>query len=69
MIKLLCTLQILAGNVCERVTARLGGERGASTVEWVIITGFLIVVAAVVGRAVIRLVTDASSNLQIPRPT
>lgn len=69
MLQLLCTLQIITGRVRERVSSLASEERGASTVEWVIITGFLIVVAAVVGRAVIRLVTDASSNLQIPRPT
>ena len=45
---------------------RLAEEKGASTVEWVIITGFLIVLAALVGRAVYSMVSDASSGLKVP---
>ena len=66
MLKLLCTLQTLAGDLRERVGNRLSEEKGASTVEWVIITGFLIVLAALVGRAVYSMVSDASSGLKVP---
>ena len=66
MLKILCTLQVLAGDLRERVSNRLSEEKGASTVEWVIITGFLIVLAAVVGRAVYAMVDNASHNLQVP---
>ena len=66
MLKILCTLQVLAGDLRERVSNRLSEEKGASTVEWVIITGFLIVLAAVVGRAIYSMVNDASANLKVP---
>ena len=66
MLKILCTLQVLAGDLRERVSNRLSEEKGASTVEWVIITGFLIILAAVVGRAVYAMVDNASHNLQVP---
>ena len=67
MLKMLCVLQMLAGDLRERVGNRLSEEKGASTVEWVIITGFLIVLAAVVGRAIYSMVDNASSNLQVPQ--
>ena len=67
MLSLLCTLQIVAAQVRDRAGARLRQEKGASTVEWVIITGFLIVLAAVVGRAIYSMVDNASSNLQVPQ--
>ena len=35
MLQLLCTLQIVAGRVRERVSSLTSEERGASTVEWV----------------------------------
>ena len=66
MLKILCTLQVLAGDLRERAGNRLSEEKGASTVEWVIITGFLIILAAVVGRAVYAMVDNASHNLQVP---
>ena len=65
MLKMLCVLQMLAGDLRERVGNRLSEEKGASTVEWVIITGFLIILAAVVGRAVYAMVDNASHNLQV----
>ncbi len=66
MLSLLVTLQVLAGDVRDKVGRRLAEEKGASTVEWVIITGFLIVLAALVGRAVYSMVSDASSGLKVP---
>jgi hypothetical protein len=66
MLKMLCVLQMLAGDLRERVSSRLSEEKGASTVEWVIITGFLIVLAAVVGKAIYSMVNDASANLKVP---
>ena len=66
MLKMLCVLQMLAGDLRERVGNRLSEEKGAATVEWVIITGFLIILAAVVGRAVYAMVDNASHNLQVP---
>ncbi|MBW3069587.1 MULTISPECIES: hypothetical protein [unclassified Actinomyces] len=69
MLRLICTLQVIAGDLTTTVRDRLNshdGEKGASTVEWVIITGFLIVLAALVGRAVYSLVQDAASNLKAP---
>ena len=66
MLSLLVTLQVLAGDVRDKVGRRLAEEKGASTVEGVIITGFLIVLAALVGRAVYSMVSDASSGLKVP---
>ena len=66
MLSILVTLQVLAGDVRDKVGRRLAEEKGASTVEWVIITGFLIVLAALVGRAVYSMVSDASSGLKVP---
>lgn len=66
MLSLLCTLQIATGRVRDRVADRLHDEEGASTVEWVIITGFLIVLAAVVGKAIYGLVQDATGKLDVP---
>lgn len=66
MLRLLCTLQTMTGTVRDRIRSLADEERGASTVEWVIITGFLIVLAALVGRAIYSLVQDASANLDVP---
>ena len=66
MLSLLVTLQVLAGDVRDKVGRRLAEEKGASTVEWVIITGFLIVLAALVGRAVYSMVNNATKGLDLP---
>lgn len=70
MLQLLCTLQVVAQGLRDRLTQTArhlsDDDRGVSTVEWVIITGFLIVLAAVVGRAVYAMVDNASSSLEVP---
>ena len=67
MLSFLITLHTLAGGLRDKVGRRLlDEEKGASTVEWVIITGFLIVLAALVGRAISGLVSNASDGLKAP---
>ena len=67
MLSFLITLHTLAGGLRDKVGRRLlDEEKGASTVEWVIITGFLIVLAALVGRAIYGLVSNASDGLKAP---
>ncbi len=67
MLSVLITLHTFVGDLRDKVGRRLlDEEKGASTVEWVIITGFLIVLAALVGRAVYSMVSDASSGLKVP---
>ncbi|SPT53626.1 Uncharacterised protein [Actinomyces bovis] len=66
MLSLMCTLKVFVEQLAERASNRLRAEEGASTVEWVVITGFVIVLAALVGRAIYGLVEGASSNLKVP---
>lgn len=67
MLSVLITLHTFVGDLRDKVGRRLlDEEKGASTVEWVIITGFLIVLAALVGRVIYGLVSNASNGLQIP---
>lgn len=66
MLSLLCTLKVFVDRVADRFRQRLAAESGASTVEWVVITGFLIILAAVAGKAVYNLVSNASSKLDVP---
>lgn len=66
MLRYFCSIQIAASRLRGRIGAHASREEGASTVEWVIITGFLIVLAAVVGRAIYAMVQDASSGLTVP---
>lgn len=46
--------------------ARRSPERGASAVEWVIITGVLLALAGVVGWAIYNFVSDAANDLDVP---
>lgn len=46
--------------------ARSTTDRGASAVEWVIITGVLLVLAGAVGWAIYNMVNDQSEGLEIP---
>ena len=66
MLSVLITLHTFVGDLRDKVGRRLAEEKGASTVEWVIITGFLIVLAALVGRAIYGLVSNASDGLKAP---
>ncbi|VEG28982.1 hypothetical protein [Actinomyces howellii] len=66
MIRHLSSIHIAATRLSDRVRSHLEKEEGASTVEWVIITGFLIILAAVVGRAVYAMVQGAADGLSLP---
>jgi len=46
--------------------ARSAPDRGASAIEWVIITGVLVALAAAVGVVIYRLVTARAESIQIP---
>jgi len=46
--------------------ARSTPERGASAIEWVIITGILVAIAAAVGLVIFNLVNSEAESIQIP---
>jgi len=46
--------------------ARSTSERGASTIEWVIITGILVAIAVAVGLVIYNMVTKQAANIDIP---
>lgn len=46
--------------------ARRSPERGASAIEWVIITAVLLTLAGVVGWAIYNFVSDAANELEVP---
>ncbi len=46
--------------------ARTSPERGASAVEWVIITAVLLALAGVVGWAIYNFVSEAAEDLEVP---
>ncbi|MCV2394547.1 hypothetical protein OEB99_09535 [Actinotalea sp. M2MS4P-6] len=46
--------------------ARSTGDLGASAIEWVIITGVLVALAAAVGVIIYNLVRDRASEIAIP---
>jgi len=41
------------------------GDRGASAIEWVIISALLIVIVGVVGAIILQKLTDAADNLEL----
>ncbi|MGH8776898.1 MAG: hypothetical protein ACRDWI_17675 [Jiangellaceae bacterium] len=43
-------------------------ERGASAIEWVIITGVLVALAAAVGVIIFNLIRGEAQSIQIPDP-
>lgn len=48
--------------------ARSAPELGASAIEWVIITGILVVLAVAVGAAIYTMVTSQAESIIIPDP-
>ena len=46
--------------------ARSEPELGASTIEWVIITGILVLLAAAVGLVIYNMVTSQAASITIP---
>ena len=46
--------------------ARSAPDLGASAIEWVIITGVLVAIAAAVGFIIFRFVNDSANNLEVP---
>lgn len=46
--------------------ARSEPELGASTIEWVIITGILVLLAAAVGLVIYTMVTSQAASITIP---
>ncbi|NEE02780.1 hypothetical protein G1H10_21680 [Phytoactinopolyspora halotolerans] len=46
--------------------ARASSERGASAMEFVIITAVLVALAAAVGVIIYNMVTDKAENIEIP---
>ncbi|MGF1645858.1 MAG: hypothetical protein ACFCVF_02900 [Kineosporiaceae bacterium] len=50
----------------HRHRQRAAPDRGASLVEWVIITAALIVIGGLVVVALQQVITDAADNIQIP---
>ena len=46
--------------------ARSEPELGASTIEWVIITGILVLLAAAVGLVIYNMVTSQAESITIP---
>jgi hypothetical protein len=46
--------------------ARRSSDRGASTIEWVIITAALVALAAAVGLIIFNRVRNAANDLEIP---
>lgn len=46
--------------------ARSAPDAGASTIEWVIITGILVLIAAAVGAVIYNLVKNQADSIEIP---
>lgn len=58
---------LLATEVRRRVDrARSTPDRGASAIEWVIITGILVAIAAAVGLVIYNMVTSQAESISIP---
>ena len=51
---------------CRMDHARANPERGASAIEWVIITAVLVAIAAAVGLVIYNLVVDNAKKLDVP---
>ncbi len=48
--------------------ARDEPDLGASTIEWVIITGILVAIAVAVGLVIYNMVTSQAQSIKIPAP-
>lgn len=60
-------LAFLAVELRRRIDrARSEPELGASTIEWVIITGILVAIAVAVGLVIYNMVTSQAESIQIP---
>lgn len=46
--------------------ARTAPDRGASAIEWVIITGVLVAIGAAVGLVIYNMVTSQANSLKMP---
>lgn len=51
---------------CRVDRARATGDRGASVMEWVIITGILVALAAVVGGVIFTTIKQNAESITIP---
>ena len=51
---------------CRIDRARSSQDRGASAIEWVIITGVLVALAAAVGLIIYNMVKDQADSIDIP---
>ena len=51
---------------CRIDRARASGDRGASVMEWVIITGVLVALAAAVGIIIYRKIETAANGITLP---
>ena len=60
-------LGVIELELRRRVTqARATGDRGASVMEWVIITGILVALAAVVGGIIFNTIKGNAEGITIP---
>jgi len=60
-------LGVIELELRRRVTqARATGDRGASVMEWVIITGILVALAAVVGGIIFNTIKGNAESITIP---
>jgi hypothetical protein len=58
---------VLEMELRRRLTrARSAPDRGASTIEWVIITGILVAIAVAVGLVIYNMVTTQAASIDIP---
>lgn len=66
MLSTLCRFQITATRARETLRERLeNNEEGASTIEWVIITGLLIALVGLVGKVIYSYVTEQANKIKV----
>lgn len=59
---------LLLGLRARLDRARAGSERGVSTIEWVVIIGVLMAIAATVGGVIYTWIQGAAEDLEVPDP-